>query len=486
MNIFKISWKSLLSRPLNTGLSLVLVALGVGLSSLLLLLNQQMEERLYKNIEGINMVVGAKGSPLQMILSSVYHIDVPTGNIPLAKVRWMKKNPFIEAAIPLALGDSYEGFRIVGTDEQLGQHYKAQLAEGKLFSQDLEVTLGAKVAKKLGLKIGDTFFGAHGLESESIHVHENAAYTVVGIFKANQTVLDQLILTNVASVWRVHESHDHEHEEGEEHSHEGHDHGEAEHNHEEHEHSHEGHDHGEAEHNHEEHDHSHKGHDHGEAEHNHEAHEHSHEGHDHGHEHTAELAPISEEGKEITAVLIRYAKDSEGKTSAMASTMLPKIIDETEGLEELGYAVPAFELRRLMDNMGMGAQLLYYLAAIIIIISALSMFISLYNSIKERKYELALMRSMGASAGQLLVMLLLEGILVALFGALFGLLISHLGMGILAGYIEETYRYSVDPWRILAGETWLFFAVLGLGILASIIPAIQAYSQDISKTLSEN
>ena len=444
MNIFKISWKSLLSRPLNTGLSLVLVALGVGLSSLLLLLNQQMEERLYKNIEGINMVVGAKGSPLQMILSSVYHIDVPTGNIPLAKVRWMKKNPYIEAAIPLALGDSYEGFRIVGTDEQLGQHYSVQLAEGKLFSQDLEVTLGAKVAKKLGLKIGDTFFGAHGLESESIHIHENAAYTVVGIFEANQTVLDQLILTNVASVWRVHESHDHEHEEGEEHSHEGHDHGEAEHNHEEHEHSHE------------------------------------------GHEHTAALAPISEEGKEITAVLIRYAKDSEGKTSAMASTMLPKIIDETEGLEELGYAVPAFELRRLMDNMGMGAQLLYYLAAIIIIISALSMFISLYNSIKERKYELALMRSMGASAAQLLVMLLLEGILVALFGAIFGLLISHLGMGILAGYIEETYRYSVDPWRILAGETWLFFAVLGLGILASIIPAIQAYSQDISKTLSEN
>lgn len=460
MNIFKISWKSLLSRPLNTGLSLVLVALGVGLSSLLLLLNQQMEERLYKNIEGINMVVGAKGSPLQMILSSVYHIDVPTGNIPLAKVRWMKKTPYIEAAIPLALGDSYEGFRIVGTDEQLGQHYKAQLAEGKLFSQDLEVTLGAKVAKKLGLKIGDTFYGAHGLESESIHVHENAAYTVVGVFKANQTVLDQLILTNVASVWRVHESHDHEHEEGEEHSHEGHEHGEAEHHHEEHEHSHEGHEHGEA--------------------------EHSHEEHDHSHEHTAELAPISEEGKEITAVLIRYAKDSEGKTSAMASTMLPKIIDETEGLEELGYAVPAFELRRLMDNMGMGAQLLYYLAAIIIIISALSMFISLYNSIKERKYELALMRSMGASAGQLLVMLLLEGILVALFGAIFGLLISHLGMGILAGYIEETYRYSVDPWRILAGETWLFFAVLGLGILASIIPAIQAYSQDISKTLSEN
>ena len=468
-----------MSRPLNTGLSLVLVALGVGLSSLLLLLNQQMEERLYKNIEGINMVVGAKGSPLQMILSSVYHIDVPTGNIPLAKVRWMKKNPYIEAAIPLALGDSYEGFRIVGTDEQLGQHYKAQLAEGKLFSQDLEVTLGAKVAKKLGLKIGDTFFGAHGLTGDGMHVHEEYAYTVVGIFKANQTVLDQLILTNVASVWRVHESHDHEHEEGEEHSHEGHDHGEAEHHHEEHEHSHEGHEQGEAEHHHEEHEHSHEGHEHGEAEHHHEEHEHS-------HEHTAELAPISEEGKEITAVLIRYAKDSEGKTSAMASTMLPKIIDETEGLEELGYAVPAFELRRLMDNMGMGAQLLYYLAAIIIIISALSMFISLYNSIKERKYELALMRSMGASAGQLLVMLLLEGILVALFGALFGLLISHLGMGILAGYIEETYRYSVDPWRILAGETWLFFAVLGLGILASIIPAIQAYSQDISKTLSEN
>jgi putative ABC transport system permease protein len=467
MNLFKLSWKNLWSKPLNLGLSLLLVALGVGLTSILLLINKQFQDRLYNNIEGINMVVGAKGSPLQMILSSVYHIDVPTGNIPIKKTKWIKKSKFVSKAIPLALGDSYKGYRIVGTDHQLPEHYKVRMDKGKLWEKDMQACVGSKVAKKLNLKIGATFHGSHGLVNDGMHVHETHPYKIVGIFDESNTVVDQLILTNVASVWRVHEEHEHEDEEFSEktdssstlndaHNHEGHNHDG---------HNHEGHNHD---------GHNHEGH-------NHDAHDHD----GHNHEAEKELQPISEEGKEITAMLLTFAKDQQGNTSTMANVQLPKIIDETEGLEELGYAIPAIQLKRLLDNMGLGAGFLYVLALIIIGISAFSMFISLYNSMKERKYEVALMRTMGASRLQLFFIVALEGILIGLFGYIIGICISHGGMAVLSDYLEETYQYSFSATLFLLEEFYLLIGSVLIGFVAALIPALQAYRTNISSTLGQ-
>ena len=481
MNLFKLSWKNLISKPLNMGLSLLLVALGVGLTSILLLINKQFQDRLYNNVEGINMVIGAKGSPLQMILSSVYHIDVPTGNIPLKKTKWLKKSKFVSKAIPLALGDSYKGFRIVGTDHQLPEHYKVRINNGKLWEKDMQACVGAKVAQKLKLKIGSTFHGSHGLVNDGMHVHETFPYKVVGIFAQSNTVLDQLILTNVSSVWRVHEEHDHEEEIIEEGGSENNDSTkEDSHNHASH--SHDAHNH--DEHNHDEH--SHDGHNH--DEHNHDGHNHdghNHDEHNHAAETEKELAPISEEGKEITAMLITFAKDQQGNTSTMATVQIPKIIDETEGLEDLGYAIPAIQLRRLLDNMGLGAGFLYVLAIIIIGISAFSMFISLYSSMKELKYEVALMRTMGASRMKLFFMVSMEGILIGLFGYLIGMIISHGGMAILAGYLEDTYQYSFSATMFLKEEFYLLLGSLSIGFIAALIPALQAYRTNISSTLGQ-
>ncbi len=446
MNLFKLSWKNLVSKPLNLGLSLLLVALGVGLTSILLLINKQFQDRLYNNIDGINMVVGAKGSPLQMILSSVYHIDVPTGNIPIKKTKWIKKSKFISKAIPLALGDSYKGYRIVGTDHQLPEHYKVRMDKGKLWEKDMQACVGSKVALKLKLKIGSTFHGAHGLINDGMHVHETHSYKVVGIFDQSNTVIDQLILTNVSSVWRVHEDHDHDDEFVETESNDSSKH--AGHNHDGN---------------------------------NHEGHNHE----SHNHEPEKELAPVSEEGKEITAMLLTFAKDKQGNTSTMANVQLPKIIDETEGLEELGYAIPAIQLKRLLDNMGLGAGFLYVLALIIIGISAFSMFISLYSSMKERKYEVALMRTMGASRLQLFFMVSLEGILIGLFGYIIGICISHGGMAVLADYLEETYQYSFSATMFLVEEFYLLIGSVTIGFIAALIPALQAYRTNISSTLGQ-
>ena len=154
MNIFQISWKNIINKPLNATLSLVLFALGVGLISLLFLLNQQIEEKFDKNLAGIDLVVGAKGSPLQLILSSMYHIDAPTGNISLKAARPFlnPKHPLIGMAIPISLGDNYKGHRIVGTTPKILELYdNVQIEQGRIWENVFEVVIGKVVAEKLDL-----------------------------------------------------------------------------------------------------------------------------------------------------------------------------------------------------------------------------------------------------------------------------------------------------------------------------------------------
>ncbi|MEO1654017.1 MAG: ABC transporter permease, partial [Bacteroidota bacterium] len=218
MNILSLSISYIRQRPLNTLLNTLLLAFGVGIIVFLLLLQSQLQEKFYGNIRGIKMVVGAKGSPLQLILCNVYHIDFPTGNISLNAANQIAENKlFVKSSIPLALGDSYKGFRIVGTNVDYPNFYKMEIQTGKLWENVMEVSIGAEVAQATGLKIGDTFFGAHGIleEEDVISEHDEKAYQVVGIFKKNNNVLDRLILTQVESVWAVHE--DHDQESGEEH-----------------------------------------------------------------------------------------------------------------------------------------------------------------------------------------------------------------------------------------------------------------------------
>jgi len=124
--------------------------MGVGIISLLLLMNKQVDEQFKKNIKGIDMVVGAKGSPLQLILSAVYHIDNPTGNIKKAEADRLAKHPLVKKSIPMAYGDNLKGYRILGTDTSYVSHYKGVVAQGRLWSQTMEATVGA-VAAELSL-----------------------------------------------------------------------------------------------------------------------------------------------------------------------------------------------------------------------------------------------------------------------------------------------------------------------------------------------
>ena len=197
------AWRNLRAKPLQTALSLALLAFGVGMVSLMLLTEKQVNDAFERNIKDIDLVLGAKGSPLQLILANVYHIDAPTGNILLSEAQKVVRHPYIESGIPLAYGDNHEGYRIVGTEHSYAAHYGVEVAQGKLWEAPFEVTVGSKVAQALELTLGDTFYSAHGLTDQT-DIHKDKVFTVVGILEPSQSVVDQLILTPMQSIWDVH------------------------------------------------------------------------------------------------------------------------------------------------------------------------------------------------------------------------------------------------------------------------------------------
>ena len=162
MNLLTLSWNYIKNKPLNTVLSILLTVFGTGTITVLMLLSRQLDDKLRKDAEGIDLVVGAKGSPVQLILCNIFHIDNPTGNIKLKDAQFVMKNRMVKKAIPLALGDNYEGYRILGTTHDYASQYKMELSEGKLWEKPMEVTLGYEVARRSKLNIGDTFAGSHG------------------------------------------------------------------------------------------------------------------------------------------------------------------------------------------------------------------------------------------------------------------------------------------------------------------------------------
>lgn len=427
--ILKTAIKNIGYKPLNAVLSIVLLTAGVGIISLLILIQEQFEKKFSSNLEGIDLVMGAKGSPLQIILSAVYQIDAPTGNINYQEAKKWMKHPFVKSAIPLAYGDSYLGFNIVGTEHQYIKKQNAILKDGKLFENNLEVVIGANVAIKSGLKIGDTFFGMHGMvNNDEGHKHEEHTYTVTGILEPTGKVIDNLILCSIESVWLMHESHEHEHEENENENEE-------------------------------------------------QTSEHIHINNCDLHHHDDEVEEIIDnENKEITAVLFEFK-------NKMAIIQWPRLVNENTNMQ---IASPAIEINRLFTLFGIGIETLTYLAWGIMFISFLSIFISLYSILKERTYELALMRISGASRLQLLQLVLWESMFLCLSGLVFGIILSRIALFMISQAAEEQFKLSFNPLVIIWDkELPLIVATLILGIVSAIIPSIKAYRINISKVLAD-
>ncbi len=419
MNLFKLSWKYLTFRPLSTGLNVFLLALGLAIITVLLLIQDQFEKKMNQDAAGIDLVVGAKGSPLQLILAGVYHIDFPTGNIPMDEAQKLTRNRLVKNIIPMALGDNYQGFRIVGTNHDYLALYEAKLESGALWVKPFEVVLGAEVAVKSGYKVGDEFLGSHGISVGS-HEHDANKFKVVGVLDRQGNVLDRLILTSVESIWYTHDE--------------------------------------------------------GEA------------------DPTDSIAnqeeinminlqdsvavkgfPKTTQSRDLTTLLIQYR-------NPMAAIQLPRLINSGTSMQA---ASPSFEMSRLFELLGVGITLLQGLAVVIIGISGLGIFIALYNSLKERKYDLAILRAIGASRAQLLLLIFLEGIMLTFMGAVLGVLLGHTFLSVIISLNEQGVVGSLQPWIFLQAELWIVVYALTVGVLASVIPAFAAYQTSIAKQLTK-
>ncbi len=448
----KIAWKNIIYKPLNTALCISLLLFGVGIISLLLLIQHGLEQKLKRDLQDIDLVIGAKGSPLQLVLSAIYHLDAPTGNVKLAEARKIMDNPMVEEAIPLAYGDSYRGFRILGTSTAYIEKYEAKLTSGRTFSKPMEIVVGANIAAKTGLKLGATFLGTHG-EVQNGHVHEDHPYTVVGILQKTNTVLDHLLLTRIESVWQVH-SHNENHQTPRD---------TVQHTETEHDHDVEGHDHDhDAEHDHDHHDA--EGHDH-DAEHDHD--------HEEERDHPAHL--MNNDSMEITAILLRY------KTK-MSVINMPRIINEQTNMQA---ALPGLEINRLFYMLGVGAATLKLIAGGIMLMAGFSVFFVLYNRLRDRKFELALLRSVGYRPGHLFGLLVLEGVLLAGIGYVLGWLLSRVGLLVINRQAESDFNLQFGTgWA--PGEEWLLLLTFMVGLVSALLPAWKAMQMDVSAILSEN
>jgi putative ABC transport system permease protein len=409
MNLIKISWSNIVYKPMNTILSVVLLAFGIGIISLMILLKNQISEKFDRNIKDIDFVLAAKGSPLQSILANVYHVDAPTGNIKVSEAKRIIRNPMVEAVIPLAYGDNYEKFRIVGTTVKYAEHYGCTVSEGRVFESPFEVTIGAAVARETGLRVGSTFTSVHGYdraaEGDSDAHHHDKPFVVVGIYKTADCVIDNLILTPVESTWLVHE-----------------------------------------------------------------------------HANEEKVAPAfddslatsdPDDGREMTAYLIK-------KRNKGAFGMLSKLTEETT----MQLANVAVENSRLMNNFGIGLSAISAIAIVIMVLSFISIFISLFNSMKERKYELALMRTMGGTRRTLFTLIIQEGLILVVLGFVAGIVMSRLGLFVLSNTMKENFNFTLDKMALTSWEGLLFAITLFIGIVASLLPALKALRMDISKTLS--
>ncbi len=410
MSIFSLVWNYLKAKPLNTVLNIFLLSLGIAVITILLLSSNQVKEKISQNAKGIDLVIGAKCSPLQLILCNIFHVDFPTGNIKLNEAERLAKHRLVKKVIPLALGDSYKNFRIVGTNHDYPALYRSELGSGQWWSKDLEIVIGSTVADVARLRIGDRFTSTHGLTIDG-HDHEESLFQVTGILKKTNTVLDNLLLTNIGSIWKVHEEQD------------------------------------------------------------------DHETVMLPIKNPSPLVPTVEAGDstlEITALLLQYR-------NPIAALQLPRFINSQSKLQA---ASPAFETARLFSILGVGVEALMGFAYVLIFISGLSIFIALYNSLKERQYDLAIMRSMGASRVKLFVVTVLEGSALTILGSVIGLALGHAVLFAFTQVIVESQKTGITALTFYREEIFILLGSIVLGIVCSLIPAIQAYRTDIHKVLA--
>ncbi len=444
MNLLTIAWKSVRQRSLSSTLTAFSIALGVMLMVSVLVIFGVVESTFSQRSINYDLIVGPKGSPLQLVLSTVYHVSPPIENLPYKFYKDLQKRPEVSVAIPIAFGDVTEqgSFPIVGTTPQFFELDYAPrrpfLVNGDFVRKPFDAVIGQRVARENGWTLGTKFKLVHG-GADTGHVHDEE-FEVKGILAPTGTPHDKTVYVNLDGFYMI-EGHDKPITEGIErerkffglpplspeelaaqakrlggHDHEGHDHA----------------------------------------------------GHDHQH-------AIPDVQKEVTAVLVQC------KTQIAANLLAGEL---KKGYQAMGVN-PIMPMQQLFNDVLGGVRtLLIVLTGLIVVVSGIGIFVSIYNSMSARQKEIAIMRALGARRTTVFGIILLESILLCVGGGLFGLILGHGLVFVAAPVVEAQSGIIMDPLSFDPWELVLFPVLLGVGSFVGFLPGMAAYRTDVAQSLS--
>jgi putative ABC transport system permease protein len=452
MNLMKIVMKNMRQRALATWLTGTSVALGVALAIAIVLIKQGVQQRFEQGTLGYEMVVGAKGSPLQLVLNTVYNLDVSPGNISWKLFEQLRGDPRVKLAVPFSVGDNFHGFRIVGTTDAFFKDFefepgrKPELAAGRIFTfseaalksafqeaeqrarerearergeevkpapttegtpanRPFEAVIGSTVARETGLQIGQTFIAAHGVQpSAEAKEHTENPWTVVGILAPTRTAADRAIYINLDSFYHIE-----------------------------------------------------------------------------GHEIRQPTTPAKVEEKDndpdpgqVSSIVVKL------RSPIQAFSLYREINDRQDAMA----AFPAGEIRKLFDIVGNIDRLLFAQAILVLIVAGVAIAVSIYNSMSERRREIAILRALGARRATIFSIVLLEAMTICIVGAAAGLLGGHLVVAAANGALYRASGFIIPAFHMQALEWYILTVAVILGAVSGIGPAWGAYRTDVAKNLA--
>lgn len=442
MTLFTIVRKNLTKRGLSTSLTILSVAVGVGLVLAVTTIQKQTEDAYRQTSAGFDLILAAKGSAMQTTLNTMYHLETSTGVIPYELYEAALRDPRVEYAYPMYVGDSYRGIRVVGTSEsflRFGEPIKAQsfsLAEGNAFTGLFEVVLGSAVAKRTGHAIGDTFTISHGLvevaEGAEAMDHDHLPVTVVGILEPTGTAHDNVIFTDYKTTTALHsvefQNHlhagEHEGEEGQE------------------------------------------------------------------HEHTPDEIVV----KELDAVMLRMKNPQAAlqlaglinyPTPDNPFLRMQMARDPFFAFKTVIMAViPAQQISALLSIVGNAERVLKWVSSFVIVVALMSVLIALYNTMEGRRRDLAIFRTLGARRATLLWIMMFESSAIVLIGTVLGWFGGQILVSSLAPFLLESAGIVVRAFQHDSNALLVILAMIGIGILIGMVPGIKAYRNDPVQNLS--
>lgn len=432
--IFKLALKSLLERRSSVLLTTIALAISIAVVSSVEHIRSQAQESFNRTVSGVDLIVGPRTSAINLLLYSIFRIGTPGNGISSDTYQLIASDSRVAWQIPIALGDSHQGYRVVGTENSLFDHYQygnrqpLVFAQGQHFNDSQDVVLGSEVASQLGYQLGEEIVLSHGLAEISFTNHDNHPFVVTGILAATGTPTDQALHIPLSGLAAMHGV-------------VGHDHGDA-------------------------HDDEH------ETENESEAHDHAEDQDpEHEHDHSQDATSTSTEHMalpvDITATLV-------GLNSRAQVFSMQQAINNYTG-EALTGVIPGIALAELWQMMANVEGLLRLISVLVMLASILGLATMLLASIRERYPEVSLFRSIGVPSHALLLSIEAEAMFIALSGTALGLLFTTTAALLSQSWLSQNYGLyiSINP---LSGNMLVFILILLLAsALVSLIPAVKLY-----------